>query len=174
MLPACWPRTAPVGSGPHAPAAVNVGLDGARGLPAVDAGGVALVPDRGAVGPCTVPARVSDAGSMTVNYSRPGVSGRAAQAEPGPPGAVQQRHELLSVDWRAARHASRACCCPARPVVVAVIPPAPGRPRPTDLLLCGHHYRVARPALTVADAMVLDLDGVPVTGPAWQLVRAGR
>ena len=37
----------------------------------------------------------------------------------------------------------RACCCPARPLVVAVILPAAGRPHPTDLLLRGHHYRPA-------------------------------
>jgi hypothetical protein len=39
--------------------------------------------------------------------------------------------------------AERACCCPARPLVVAVMPPSPGRPYPMDLLLCGHHYRAS-------------------------------
>jgi len=52
--------------------------------------------------------------------------------------------------------AGRACCCPARPVVVAVIPPAAGRPHPTDLLLCGHHYRACRDGLEAAGAAVRD------------------
>ena len=50
--------------------------------------------------------------------------------------------------------AGRACCCPATPLVVAVIPPAAGRPHPTDLLLCGHHYRACRNALHAAGAAV--------------------
>ncbi len=50
--------------------------------------------------------------------------------------------------------ADRACCCPARPLVVAVIPPAAGRPHPTDLLLCGHHCRACRNALQAAGAVV--------------------
>ena len=36
------------------------------------------------------------------------------------------------------------CCCPARPVVRVLIPPASARPHSVDLLLCGHHHR--RPA----------------------------
>ena len=84
----------------------------------------------------------------------------AARAGPGRPGAD-------AIDWHAARQAGRACCCPARPVVVAVMPPGAGRPHPTDLLLCGHHYRVSRQALAAAGATVLDLGGTPVTGDAW-------
>jgi hypothetical protein len=60
------------------------------------------------------------------------------------------------IDWRALRTAGRACCCPARPVVVAVMPPAPGRDHHTDLLLCAHHYRAARAALDAAGAAVFD------------------
>jgi hypothetical protein len=47
---------------------------------------------------------------------------------------------------------ARACCCPARPMVKVMMPSAPGRPYPVDLLLCGHHYHVARPALAAAGA----------------------
>jgi len=36
----------------------------------------------------------------------------------------------------------RACCCPARAVVRIILPPSAGRPHETDLLLCGHHFRV--------------------------------
>jgi hypothetical protein len=58
--------------------------------------------------------------------------------------------------------ADRACCCPARPVVTVIMPPAPGRPHPVDLLLCGHHFRVSRAALTAAGATVYDDTGALV------------
>jgi hypothetical protein len=77
-----------------------------------------------------------------------------------------------SIDWEAARQAERACCCPAKPVVVVVMPAAPGRPHRTDLLLCGHHYRVSRQALTAAGATVTDIHGTPVTGGAQSAARA--
>lgn len=51
---------------------------------------------------------------------------------------------------------SRACCCPARPAVKVVMPPAPGRPHPVDLWLCGHHHRASRQALAAAGARVYD------------------
>jgi hypothetical protein len=59
----------------------------------------------------------------------------------------------------------RACCCPARPVVRVLIPPAPARPHSVDLLLCGHHYRASRAALAAA-AVIMDdrrSDGTIVT-----------
>jgi hypothetical protein len=55
--------------------------------------------------------------------------------------------------------ADRACCCPARPVVTVIVPPAPGRPHPVDLLLCGHHFRASRAALAAAGAAVYDDTG---------------
>ena len=45
-----------------------------------------------------------------------------------------------------------ACCCPATPVVRVVLPPTSVRPHPTDLLLCGHHYRVSRQRLAALNA----------------------
>ncbi len=59
--------------------------------------------------------------------------------------------------------AERACCCPARPAVVAVLPPGPARDHATDLLLCGHHYRASRAALGAAGATVMAEGGQPVT-----------
>ena len=53
----------------------------------------------------------------------------------------------------------RACCCVARAVVRVVMPPAPGRPHETELLLCGHHYRASRHALSAAHARVHELTG---------------
>lgn len=71
--------------------------------------------------------------------------------------------------------AERACCCPARPAAVVVMPPASGRPYPIDLLLCTHHYRISVLALLAAGAMVYDAAGVvipsqrvaPQTQGAW-------
>ena len=61
----------------------------------------------------------------------------------------------------------QACCCVARAVVRVIMPPAPGRPHETELLLCGHHYRVSRDALSAAHAQVRDLNtSAEVTG-AW-------
>ena len=59
--------------------------------------------------------------------------------------------------------ADRACCCPARPVVRVIMPPARGRPHPVDLLLCGHHYRVSRAALRAAGAVAYDEGGLQIT-----------
>lgn len=59
------------------------------------------------------------------------------------------------VDWASVFvGAERACCCGARPVVVAVFPAPPGRSGPVDLLLCGHHYRECRSGLETAGAVV--------------------
>ena len=57
------------------------------------------------------------------------------------------------------RSGDTACCCPAYPVVRVVMPPTTQRPHPTDLLLCGHHYRASRKALTAAGAAVHRLPG---------------
>lgn len=89
---------------------------------------------------------------------------RTAQAPPDP---------IRLIDWRAARLASRACCCPARPAVIAVIPPAPGRRSPVDLLLCGHHYRKSRAALAAIGATLLDIDGGRLTASEWPEDRSG-
>jgi hypothetical protein len=64
-------------------------------------------------------------------------------------------------------HGDRACCCPAKAVVQVVMPPTVTRPRADDLLLCGHHYRVSRPALAAAHAVVHQLPGVPDDTAAW-------
>ena len=51
----------------------------------------------------------------------------------------------------------QACCCVARAVVRVIMPPAEGRPHETELLLCGHHYRVSHAALSAAHARVEEL-----------------
>jgi hypothetical protein len=61
----------------------------------------------------------------------------------------------------------RACCCVARAVVRVVLPAAPGRPHETELMLCGHHYRVSRDALAAARARVEELPGTTADAAAW-------
>jgi hypothetical protein len=61
----------------------------------------------------------------------------------------------------------QACCCVARAVVRVVIPPTAGRPRETELLLCGHHYRISRVALAAAHATVSELPGSADDPDAW-------
>ena len=65
----------------------------------------------------------------------------------------------------------RACCCPANAVVRVIMPPTAARPRETELLLCGHHYRVSRRALAAAHATVRQLPGTPADTAAWIEVR---
>jgi len=63
--------------------------------------------------------------------------------------------------------AGRACCCAARAAVQVTMPPTAARPHETGLLLCGHHYRVSRPALEAARAVVRELPGTPDDVAAW-------
>jgi len=65
--------------------------------------------------------------------------------------------------------ADRACCCPAQAMVRVILPPTAARPHETELLLCGHHYRVARQALTAAHAAVCELPWTPRDTAAWIL-----
>jgi hypothetical protein len=58
-----------------------------------------------------------------------------------------------------------ACCCPAHPVVRVIMPATAARPHRTELLLCGHHYRVSRSALAAANATVAELPGPAGTRP---------
>ena len=59
-------------------------------------------------------------------------------------------------------HADRACCCSAKPAVVAIMPRSCARPAPIGLLFCMHHFREARDGLAAAGAVVLDRDGKEV------------
>jgi len=101
-----------------------------------------------------------------------GTNPETAQAEVLHSEGGTQLSGAHAIDWRNARLAGRACCCPAKPAVIAVMPATASRPHPTDLLLCGHHYRASRHALDLAGARVLDLAGRPVTGDLWP-ARAG-
>lgn len=52
---------------------------------------------------------------------------------------------------------------------MVLMPATKERPHQTDLMLCGHHYRLSRQRLAAAGAQVLDLEGAPVTGDGWTL-----
>jgi hypothetical protein len=78
---------------------------------------------------------------------------------PGTPAILPSGHPGPGIDVRALRLASRSCCCLAAPAVVAVLPPGPGRPHETDLLLCMHHYRASAHGLAAAGATMVDLRG---------------
>src|SRR5215471_12825679 len=64
------------------------------------------------------------------------------------------------------RLAGRSCCCPARPVVQVLIPPAGTRRHTVDLLLCRHHYLASRAALAAANAVAIDEAGSVLPPPA--------
>jgi len=87
---------------------------------------------------------------------------RPTAEHPAAPGPEHSADAGLAVDWRAVRLTERSCCCLSQPAVVAVLPPPAGRPHPTELLLCGHHYRRSRRALAAMDARVMDPNGTPV------------
>ena len=92
---------------------------------------------------------------QATGHAKP-ASEQSAPAAPAP--ADVARTGSPRIDWEALRTAGRACCCAARPAVIALIPPAPGRPHRTELLLCMHHFRVSRQALRAAGASVVDLN----------------
>jgi len=105
---------------------------------------------------------------MFMSYQHPSYYGRSQRAAGNAdPAAPAERVEPGAIYKPARRHCERACCCSARPAVVAVIPPGASRTAPTDLLLCGHHYRLSRPALAAKGAIVLDLDGYPLPAGTW-------
>ena len=63
--------------------------------------------------------------------------------------------------------AGRACCCAAKAAVRVTMPPGLSRPHATELLLCGHHYRVSRQVLAVAGAVVREVPGTPADVSSW-------
>jgi hypothetical protein len=63
--------------------------------------------------------------------------------------------------------ADLACCCASRAAVRVTMRPTVARPEPTDLLLCGHHYRVSRRALEAPRAAVRNLPGISPDVAAW-------
>ena len=79
-------------------------------------------------------------------------------------GAAAGKDEMLPERAAPFSVTDQACCCPASPVVMVILPATADRPFPEDLLLCGHHVRVNESALRAAGAVAYDATGAPVTG----------
>jgi hypothetical protein len=54
------------------------------------------------------------------------------------------------------------------------MPATADRPHETDLLLCGHHYRVSRRALAAAGAVVAEIGEPAADDQPFPMVRIGR
>ncbi|HTP16412.1 MAG TPA: hypothetical protein VMK13_11310 [Streptosporangiaceae bacterium] len=84
---------------------------------------------------------------------------QAGQA-PRRPGAEERAAD--AAQWIARlKAAQRACCCPAKPFMVALLPPRPGGTELVDIFLCGHHGRICRESLAAAGARLHQLPDVP-------------
>jgi hypothetical protein len=82
---------------------------------------------------------------------------RAGKAGRPPAGQAAGTHPDDQAAWSGPHDlGDRACCCPARPVVRVLIPPAPARQHSVDLLLCGHHYQASGAALAAASAVIIN------------------
>ena len=90
--------------------------------------------------------------------------GQGMAAAPRSDGHNSSRPGKDGIDWRAVQRADHACCCPARPVVIAIMPPSADRPHQTELLLSSHHYHVSQQALRTAGATIVDIKGTPIAG----------
>ncbi len=97
---------------------------------------------------------------MDARFTHKSPVGNAPAAERVSDGDVS-----LSAD--SAALAGRACCCTAGAAVRVTMSPGPSRPHSTELLLCGHHYRVSMQALAVAGAVVRELPGTPADVSSW-------
>lgn len=110
---------------------------------------------------------------MATNFLHPSYADRIDEGQPkSVPGSPDNSYGRR-IGLRALGTADRACCCTAKPAVIALMPAAQHRPHQTDLLLCAHHYRAARNGLAAAGATVVDEAGhVLATTDAW-LVTTG-
>jgi hypothetical protein len=100
---------------------------------------------------------------MSAIYEHPSYAGRI-----GPQPSRQVPNALVieskpEAGLTSLASAERACCCIAKPAVVAFMPTAPGQQTQTDLLLCMHHYRASRQKLSAAGARVVDASGALLT-----------
>jgi hypothetical protein len=93
-----------------------------------------------------------------------------ARFRPSSVGQVQGAAGFLDATAQresAASSTGQACCCVARAVVRVVMPSTATRLHETELLLCGHHYRVSRTALAAAHATVSELPVAAALADAW-------
>jgi len=112
--------------------------------------------------PCNGGPVRSDTPSMPISHEHPSYQGKLHRIALGyaPRSAAA---EPAAARLPARRHRGRACCCGAQPAVIAIIPASGARLAPTDLLMCGHHYRGSRDALVTRGATLLDMQGYPIS-----------
>ncbi len=84
-----------------------------------------------------------------------GQADAAPEAEPIPTDDALVASAYRSVLARA----DRACCCTAKPAVIAIMPPSPARQKRVGLLFCMHHYLASRVGLSEAGALIIAADG---------------
>ena len=89
------------------------------------------------------------------------------QSSPGRVEGAAGLSDATAAHGPASSRSDRACCCVAWAVVRVVMPPTAARPYETELLLCGHHYRLSRAALSAAHASVHELAGNLADPSAW-------
>lgn len=89
------------------------------------------------------------------------------QSSPGRAEGAAGLSDVTTAHGPARSRSDRACCCVAWAVVRVVMPPTAARPHETELLLCGHHYRLSRAALSAAHASVHELTGNFADPSAW-------
>jgi hypothetical protein len=93
-----------------------------------------------------------------------------ARFRPSSAGRVEGATGLFDASARpgsATSLSGQACCCVAQAVVRVIMPPTADRPHEMGLLLCGHHYRDSRAALTAAHATMSELPGSAADVAAW-------
>jgi len=95
------------------------------------------------------------------------MNARFRQSSAGRADSTAGRVDAGAPNGPAASLTDQACCCVARAVVRVVMPPTADRPHESELLLCGHHYRASRAALSAAHATVHELAGNFADPSAW-------
>ncbi len=96
---------------------------------------------------------------MTSRFLHPSYYGKLGEPESITPADPPQPPTAPRLDVSVLIGAERSCCCTANPVVMVMMPPAPGREHETDLLFCMHHYRACAHALAAAGAVAADRSG---------------
>jgi hypothetical protein len=85
---------------------------------------------------------------------------RSAAALPTPNATAESGIHVQAAIW-----SGRACCCPAKPAVLVIMPPSADRLQPTELLLCWAHYRASQRSLAAARVTAHLADSTPAADP---------
>jgi hypothetical protein len=86
----------------------------------------------------------------------------SAAAMPAPKATTGSEIHVQATIW-----SGQACCCPAKPAVLVIMPPSANRTQPTELLLCWHHYRSSQRSLAAAHATAHLTDSTLAADTPW-------